>query len=180
MELKKEMLRGTPVKESDFRSGKYFTMEWEPDLRYAWDNGVGIGIYLENMKQGRIIGAVCEKCNRLMIPARAFCELCFRSTDRFEPVADTGTINTFSISRVDWKAGRLPEGERYHTPAVIEIDGASQGQGLMHMINEIDPEKIKIGMRVKAVWKPAEQRTGSITDILYFKPIDKPSKKKKR
>jgi len=26
-------------------------------------------------------------------------------------------------------------------------------------------------MRVKAVWKPPEQREGAITDIKYFKPI---------
>jgi uncharacterized OB-fold protein len=26
-------------------------------------------------------------------------------------------------------------------------------------------------MKVKAVWKPAEEREGAITDIKYFKPI---------
>jgi uncharacterized OB-fold protein len=41
----------------------------------------------------------------------------------------------------------------------------------MHMLGEIDPKKVKIGMRVQAVWKPAEERQGSINDILYFKPI---------
>jgi uncharacterized OB-fold protein len=28
-----------------------------------------------------------------------------------------------------------------------------------------------MGMRVQAVWKPPEEREGSVTDILYFKPI---------
>jgi uncharacterized OB-fold protein len=32
-------------------------------------------------------------------------------------------------------------------------------------------EEIKIGMRVKAVWKTPEERVGAITDIKYFKPI---------
>jgi uncharacterized OB-fold protein len=56
-------------------------------------------------------------------------------------------------------------------PAVINIDGASLLHGIMHMLGEIDPKEVKIGMRVKAFWKPAEERQGSINDILYFKPI---------
>jgi uncharacterized OB-fold protein len=42
----------------------------------------------------------------------------------------------------------------------------------MHMLGEVDPNEVKIGMRVQAVWKPASERQGSITDILYFKPIE--------
>ena len=54
---------------------------------------------------------------------------------------------------------------------MIEIDGASTLHGFMHMLGEVDPKKVKIGMRVKAVWKPADERVGSINDILYFKPL---------
>ena len=32
------------------------------------------------------------------------------------------------------------------------------------------PQDIKIGMKVKAVWKPASERKGDITDIRYFRP----------
>ena len=38
------------------------------------------------------------------------------------------------------------------------------------MLGEAEPEDLKIGMKVKAVWKAAGERTGAITDILYFKP----------
>jgi hypothetical protein len=55
-------------------------------------------------------------------------------------------------------------------PAVIEIDGASTGHGILHKLGDVDPQALHIGMRVRAVWKPAKQRTGAITDILYFKP----------
>jgi len=40
----------------------------------------------------------------------------------------------------------------------------------MHRLGEVDPKEVKIGMRVQAVWKPAEERVGAITDINYFKP----------
>jgi uncharacterized OB-fold protein len=64
-------------------------------------------------------------------------------------------------------------------PSVIEIDGASKGMGILHMLSEIDPEDIKVGLKVKAVWKKPEERTGSITDILYFKPLRTPAKRAK-
>ena len=57
-------------------------------------------------------------------------------------------------------------------PAVIEIEGASKGMGIMHLLGEVDPDEVKMGMKVKAVWKPAEEREGAITDILYFKPVE--------
>jgi hypothetical protein len=41
----------------------------------------------------------------------------------------------------------------------------------MHKLGEVEPDEVKIGMRVQAVWKPEGDREGSITDILYFKPI---------
>jgi len=64
-------------------------------------------------------------------------------------------------------AGRLKEPR---IPALIEIDG-SGGVVIMHLIGEVDSWKVKIGMRVKAVWKPERQREGAITDIKYWKPI---------
>jgi hypothetical protein len=33
------------------------------------------------------------------------------------------------------------------------------------------PEELHIGMKVKAVWKQEKERTGSITDIKFFKPL---------
>ena len=52
--------------------------------------------------------------------------------------------------------------------AIIKLDGA--GTGFLHVLGEVDLEKIKEGMRVKAVF--AEERVGLPTDIAYFKPID--------
>lgn len=165
----------TPLKLKDLKAGKVITSAWEPDLRYSWDNGPAIHRYLAEFKNGRIIAKRCRKCRRTMIPPRMYCELCWRPTDEWVFVKDTGVINTYVISYVDWKAGRLDikGGVRPYTPAVIDIDSASEGMGILHMIDEIDPWKIKIGMKVKAVWKKPEERTGSVTDIMYFKPVRK-------
>jgi hypothetical protein len=59
--------------------------------------------------------------------------------------------------------------EKPRLMAFIEI-GEADG-GLVHDLGEVTPEEVFIGMPVEAVFKPAPERTGSITDILYFKPI---------
>ncbi len=171
MNNKKYDFKGTPLRGSDIKEKKVLTTSWRPNLQYAWDDGVAIGRYLKELKNGKIIARKCNKCERIMIPPRMFCELCFRATDEWVYVENTGVINTFSISYVHWDAKRIKEGEKPFIPAVIEIDGASEGMGILHVLGEVDPEDVKSGMRVKAVWKSPEERIGAITDIKYFKPI---------
>jgi uncharacterized OB-fold protein len=159
----------TKISLKDIREGRVLSVADKPNLKYAWDNGVAIGRYLAELKNGRIIGKKCQSCKRVLVPPRLFCELCWRPTDEWTYVRDTGTILTFVVSHVNWDASRVEPGQRYHTPAVIELDGAGKDQGILHLVDDIEPYEIKIGMRVEAVWKQAEERTGSITDIKYFK-----------
>ena len=162
---------GTALSEKDISSGKIFVTEDSLNCAYAWDMGVAIARYLKELKRGRIIATECRKCNRIMLPPRLFCELCYVPSGDWVYVKDTGVVNTFSICYVHWDASRIKEGEKPHLPAVIDIDGASTGMGIMHLLGEVEPDDIKIGMKVQAVWKPEEERTGSITDIKYFKPL---------
>jgi uncharacterized OB-fold protein len=157
------------LREQDFEEGRVLFETWDPNARYAWDAGVAIGRYLQGLKAGKLIGCSCPQCRRIMIPPRMFCEQCFCATDRWVELLDTGTIVTFSNCYVTWDMIRLKEP---HIPAVIEIDGASPGMGIMHLLGEVAPEAVEIGMRVQAVWRPAEERTGAITDIAYFKPLE--------
>jgi len=159
---------GTALRESDFAENKVLFTEWTPNAQYAWDAGVAIGRLLSELKAGRIIGTMCHHCRRTVVPPRIFCEWCFRPMDEWVYLQDEGIVNTFSITYVQWDMVRVKEPI---IPAVVEIAGASKGMGIMHLLGEVDPEHVKIGMRVKAVWRPAAERTGAITDIMYFKPI---------
>jgi len=161
-------LRGTPLHSEDFKKGKIFTNYYVPQLRYAWDTGEAIGRYLAELKKGRLIGRRCHRCQRMMIPPRMFCERCFRPTDEWAYVKDTGKVNTFSLCYVSWDVRPL---KRPEIPAVIEIDGATPGTGIMHVLGNVNPKDVHVGMRVRAVWKPPAERTGTITDIAYFEPM---------
>jgi uncharacterized OB-fold protein len=156
---------GTPLSSEDFDSGRIFTVVCKPRAEYAWDTGPAIGRYLQELKNGRLMGRRCQACQRTFIPPRSFCELCFRPADEWVQLKDTGVINTFSLCYITWDMKKLTTPQ---IPAVIEIDGASAGYGIMHLIGGTDPKKVKVGAKVRAVWKPAEKRTGAITDIEHF------------
>ena len=165
--MKEHVYDSVYLRSEDFEEGRVLFETWDPNARYAWDAGVAIGRYLQELKAGRLIGRRCPECRRVVVPPRMFCEHCFCATDRWVALQDTGTVLTYSLCYVTWDMVRLDEPQ---IPAVIEIDGASPGMGIMHMLGEVDPQAVEIGMRVQAVWKPAEERTGAITDISYFKP----------
>ncbi len=161
-------LRGHPLKDAAFEKGQVLTVSWDPKASYHWDTGIAIGRYLEGLKKGHLTGVVCDHCKRMVIPPRLFCEVCFRPMSRFVTLPDTGTVNTYSVTYVRWDRVRT---ESPTMPAVIDIDGTSPTAGILHLLGEIDPKQIKMGMKVKAVWKPENEREGAITDIRYFKPI---------
>lgn len=181
MKTEPSVPRGTPLSSDDIQGGKTFLVPYTPRLEYAWDCGEAIGRYLEELKQGRLIARTCRRCGRIMIPPRMFCELCFRPTDDWAYVKDTGTVNTFSLCYVTWDVRKV---RRPEIPAVIEIDGASAGMGIMHLLGGVNPNDVHIGMRVRAIWKSPAKRTGSITDILYFAPMAarrrKPSERRRK
>lgn len=167
-------LRGTSLRDEEVRTGKVFTTEWRGKIDFAYDAGVAIGQFLRGLKEGKLFGRKCRSCGRVMIPPRMFCEKCFCRSDEWVELKDTGKVNTFSISYVNTDASRRKTPQ---VPAVVEIDGASPGMGIMHLLDEVGDsvetimKRVKIGTPVQAVWKPADQREGAITDILYFRPI---------
>jgi uncharacterized protein len=149
-------------------SGEVLVTKYAADLRYSWASGVAVSRFLSELKNGRLIARKCNKCKRIMIPPRMFCEDCFRDTDEWVYVKDTGVVNTYSIAHVGSDASRL---SNPLFVVVIDIDGASELMGFLHLLGEVAEKDIKVGMKVKAVWKPAEERSGSILDIKYFKPL---------
>jgi len=139
---------------------------WE--IKYEWSGGIAISRFMQGLKEGKILGVKCPQCKRILVPPRIFCERCFIELTEWVELSPRGKINTFSIAYIDTNA--LP----VSTPqinAVIDLDDARGVIGIFHIIGEAKPEEIYVGMPVEAVFRPAEERTGSILDIKYFRPV---------
>ena len=160
--------RGTEIGLAEVEAGKYLFTHYETILKYSWSSGVAISRFLAGLKEGELWARKCNNCGRTLIPPRMYCEDCFRPTDEWVKVRDTGTVNTFSISYVNNDASRR---KKPILVSVIEIDGASPGMGILHLLGGVKPSKVRVGMKVKAVWKSKARRVGAITDIRHFRPL---------
>ncbi|MGD8565326.1 MAG: Zn-ribbon domain-containing OB-fold protein [Candidatus Bathyarchaeota archaeon] len=141
---------------------------WLGDMEadYMYSLGVaGERFFKEIKENARIMGAKCPRCNVIHVPARMYCEKCFTKLKEWVDVGTKGTIYTFTVATINNDGKKLDKPEIY---AFIKFAGTCGG--LIHKIGESEPEKIKINMKVEAVFKPSLERKASITDIKYFKP----------
>jgi uncharacterized OB-fold protein len=167
-------LKGTPLKEEDLKN--VITIEYKPNAKYAYSAGQAYSKFLLGLKEGKIIGRKCNKCNRVYVPPRMYCDDCFRATDEWVEVKDEGEIMTVVASFISWTRERL---EKPEIVGVIKLYPHKPKDwvypGLFHRIcaDFEDVKSMKLfGKKVKAVWKSREERIGSINDIECFKVIE--------
>lgn len=152
--------------------------EAEPVLEQAYglrlDYDHAFGPYYGTLFDGiatsrRIQGVRCPSCECVLVPPREYCDTCYCRTAEWVDVEDTGTIKAFSIIYLEF-VGQTREPPYIYSEIVL--DGAATR--LIHAIGGIDvedaKERLRTGMKVKAVWKDSEP-TGSLADIEYFEPI---------
>ena len=158
---------GVEITPEEAKGHRYLLTLYQADLRYAWSAGVATSRFLRGLESKEIWGRECDGCGRTLVPPRMYCERCYRPTDRWVRLKDSGRVVTYSVAYVNSDASRR---EEPIIVAVIEIGGATRMMGLLHLLGEVRPEKVRVGMKVEAVWRPDGERTGAITDIRYFRP----------
>jgi hypothetical protein len=140
----------------------------------------GTGWYFEHFfrvlrEEGRLLGLRCPACRRVYLPPRPVCGNCHAELSEWVPVADTGTVRAFTV--VHLPIVDPTTGEPRPTPygmALIQLDGADTT--LNHYLAETDLSKLRIGLRVRAVWR--EERQGRMSDILHFEVVEEEAGKK--
>lgn len=112
----------------------------------------------------RILGMRCRECNRVYAPARSTCNGCFGLMDEYVTVGPLGTLQTYAVMHQPNITQPVPTPILY---AIVQLDGADNG--FVHLLGAVEPERVRIGMRVEAVFR--EERKGSLLDIRYFRPL---------
>ena len=136
------------------------------DVYWIYTSGTAGDYFFKKLKEeGKFTAAKCKKCGRVYFPPRIYCEKDFSETEFIE-VSGEGTVRAFTVARLDINEKPLEKPEIY---AIIDIDGTDGC--IIHLLGEVEPEEVKVGMRVKPVLKDKDKREGRITDILYYKPV---------
>lgn len=138
-------------------------------IPYRFEAGRTGSKFLRELRdKKRIMGLECTKCNKIYVPPRSTCKECFSSLDKWVEVGTEGKLLTYTVLRTPRHAQQ--ELLDRHLPiayGIIKLDGSDTG--FVHLLGEVDLDKIRVGMKVKAVFE--EDRRGSILDINYFKPV---------
>lgn len=136
-------------------------------LPYTWYAGkAGSRFYEEIRDHCRIWGTRCGQCEWVYVPPRETCPQCFGNIDEWVELRDVGTLLTYTITRYS-VPGIQPQ-EPPYALGIIRLDGASSG--LVHLLGEVEPADLRVGMRVQAVFRGELQ--GNYLDIRYFKPLE--------
>ena len=132
---------------------------------YTWSVGETGSRFLIGLRDHKkIFGTKCSKCDMVYLPPRKNCGQCFLENLEWVELGSQGTLITYTMVRYESSAMPMKPPFAY---GIILLDGASTG--MVHFLGEVDPEEIKPGMRVEAVFK--EERIGDILDIRYFRPV---------
>jgi uncharacterized OB-fold protein len=125
--------------------------------------------YLRGLAEGRLLGQRCPACRKVFIPPRGACPTDGVPTEEEVELADTGTVTTFCIVNVPFLGQRL---KPPYVAAYVLLDGADIP--LQHLVLGCAAEEVRMGMRVKAHWRPREEWDTSLRNIDHFHPTGEP------
>lgn len=105
-----------------------------PDTKAYWDAAA----------QGKLMIKACKDCGKKHFYPRSNCPYCLSANTEWQESKGTGTVYTYSVMR------------RSPVPYAICYVALDEGVTMMSNLVDIDLDKIKIGQKVKVVFKPSE------------------------
>jgi uncharacterized OB-fold protein len=139
------------------------------ELDYLYAASPEESLFYTSLSEGRLVGQRCPTCGKVYIPPRSACPTDGTPTSEEVELPDTGTVTTFCIVNVPFLGQRITPP---YVSAYVLLDGADIA--FLHLILDIPADEVRMGMRVKAVWKPRDQWGTTIENIDHFAPTGEP------
>jgi len=145
-------------------SGDPLVIQGRVALPYKYYVGpIATKFFTELKDNKNILGMSCTQCGITYVPPRETCGRCFSKLGKWTKVGSKGTLLTYTVTYYPLNVHPYKEPIIY---GIIRVNGADTG--LVHILDEVNPSEVKIGMGLEAVFR--EERTGNILDIKYFRP----------
>jgi uncharacterized OB-fold protein len=160
---------GTPTEPKE-APGAEVTMVTTP-IRLVYDHTASPQetLYLQGLSEGRLLAQRCPACTKVYLPPRGACPTCGVPTAGEIELTGVGTVTTFCVVNVPFP------GQRTKPPyvcAAVLADGADIP--ILHLILGCPADEVRMGLRVKAVWRPREQWGMTPENISHFEPAGEP------
>lgn len=138
-------------------------------LDYTFTAGDATTRFLKGITQKRIIGQQATPDSKVYVPPRGADPELGSATPIEVEVAQVGTVVSFCMVNLQFYGSAM---EIPYTTALILLDGADLA--IMHMIQEIPADQVRIGMRVEAVWRDDADIEPTLESIKWFRPTGEP------
>jgi uncharacterized OB-fold protein len=135
---------------------------------YRLSAGHALSRFLVGIGEGRILGHRCGVCGKVYVPMKGMCPVDGVPTTEEVEVPDTGTITTFAVNNIpDPRAPDVP-----FVSAYVLLDGSDIA--MVALVAGIPADEVRMGMRVRAAWRPREEWGQTMANIKWFEPLDEP------
>lgn len=123
-----------------------------------------------------LIGTKCKVCGRVYFPPREVCPYCRRkSLENMEKIKLSGKGTLYSYTIIHTPPSKF-EGQAPYAVGIVELE---EGPRITSQIVDCELDKIKIGMKVEAVFRKIQEDgdTGAIYYGFKFKPVENESER---
>ena len=138
-------------------------------IRYDFVPGVATTRFLKGLKEKKILGEREADSDDVYVPPRGMSPTSGKPTTGQVELPHKGSIASYCVVHIGFGVNAPP------TPfvsALVLLDGACIS--IYGPVQEIDYDKVRIGMRVEPVWVDDDQLDTSFESIKYWRPIDEP------
>ncbi|MGW0248193.1 Zn-ribbon domain-containing OB-fold protein [Nocardia goodfellowii] len=139
------------------------------DLHYSHNASPQETVYLRGLAEGKLLGARSGDGDKVYFPPRGANPTNGLPTNDYVELSDHGTVTTFCIVNVPFLGQRI---KPPYVAAYVLLDGADIP--VLHLVLGCEASEVRMGMRVKAVWKPREEWGFGLSNVDHFEPSGEP------
>jgi uncharacterized OB-fold protein len=133
------------------------------EFPYKHSTGEVIGRFLAGLKEQKKIWGRRVSRQGVVVPPISYSEIDARAGGEWVEVADEGIVT--AVAEVREPVANLHPFTEPFAFVLVKLDGADTA--LAHVVTD-GLDRLRVGSRVKAVWAPDGERTGTIRDIARF------------
>lgn len=116
------------------------------------------------VSERKLMAAKCKKCGTMLLPPRPMCTKCFSSDLEWVELKNKGKLLTYTVIHVSSKQFESL------IPYAVGIVKLEDGPKLPGMIQDIEPEKISVGMSLEVDFDTTIPSEWPTWPRYFFKP----------
>lgn len=121
--------------------------------------------FYKSVSEKRLMAAQCCDCGSMFLPPKPMCTKCLSTNLKWIELEGVGKLLSYTVIHV------APEQFQSMTPYAVGIVEFEKGLRIPGMIREVEPEKIKIGMKVKINFDTSSSSQWPAWTRYFFRPI---------